>query len=48
MTNQAVTLRYYSAYYKNIFEAKDAIQYKAHSTIGTYSAPLTPTFLVVK
>lgn len=44
----SVTLKYYSAYYKNLFEAKDAIQYKNHGTIGTYSEPLTPTFLVGK
>ena len=48
MTNQAVTLRYYSAHYKNLFEAKDAFEYHNDTQQGTADNPLIPTFVVVK
>ena len=46
--SEAVTLRYYSAHYKNLFEAKDAFPFVNDDHLGTVSAPLIPTFVVVK
>lgn len=43
-----VSLRYYSAHYKNLFVAKDAFDFKNDSHLGTVAAPLTPNFVVEK
>lgn len=43
-----VTLRFYSGYYKNLFEAKDAFTFQNDAILGTYTEPFKPTFLVVK
>jgi len=47
-TQGAVTLRYWSAQYKNLFEAKDAFPYANESKIGTVAQPYTPKWSVVK
>ena len=44
----SITLRYYSAYYKNLFEAKDAFPYVSDSRQGNADTPFIPTFVVVK
>ena len=44
----SVTLRYYSAHYKNIFEAKDAFRFINDDHLGTIAEPLIPQFVVVK
>ena len=46
--NQSLTLRYYSAHFKNLFEAKDVFSFKNDDHLGTVAEPLTPTFTVVK
>ena len=46
--SEAVTLRYYSAHYKNLFEAKDAFPFVNDDHLGTVAEPLIPTFVVVK
>ena len=47
MTNdQLVTLRYYSAHYKNLFEAKDAFPFRNDDHLGTVAEPLIPQFVV--
>lgn len=43
-----VTLRYYSAHYKNIFEAKDAFPYVNDSRQGSADTPFLPAFVVTK
>ena len=43
----AVTLRYYSAHYKNLFEAKDAFPYSNDSHLGSVAAPFVPNLEVV-
>ena len=43
-----VTLRYYSAHYKNLFEAKDAFPFVNDDHLGTIAEPLAPAFVVVK
>ena len=43
-----VTLRYYSAHYKNFFEAKDAFPFVNDDHLGTVAEPLVPAFVVVK
>lgn len=45
---EAVTLRYYSANYKNLFEAKDAFSFANDAHLGTVAEPLVPTFVVAK
>ena len=47
-TDGAVTLRYYSAHYKNLFEAKDAFVFRNDDHLGTVAAPYAPAFVVVK
>lgn len=47
-TPSSVTLRYYSAHYKNIFEAKDAFQYISDTQQGTTAQPFRPAFVVHK
>lgn len=44
----SVTLRYYSAHYKNLFEAKDAFEYRNDTNLGTVAEPFVPTFIVAK
>lgn len=43
----SITLRYYSAYYKNLFEAKDAFPYVSDSRQGNADTPFIPTFVVI-
>lgn len=43
-----ITLRYYSAHYKNLFEAKDAFPYVSDSRQGNADTPFIPTFVVIK
>ena len=47
-TEGAVTLRYYSAHYKNLFEAKDVFPFRNDDHLGTVAEPITPAFVVVK
>lgn len=44
----SVTLRYYSAHYKNLFEAKDAFPYRNDDHLGTPDNPFIPAFVVAK
>lgn len=44
----AVSLRYYSAHYKNIFEAKEVFEFKNDDHLGTVSEPFMPVFVVAK
>ena len=46
--NAAVTLRYYSAHYKNLFEAKDAFPFANDTQQGTVATPFVPMFTVVQ
>ena len=46
--SEAVTLRYYSAHYKNLFEAKDAFPYVSDSNQGSADTPFLPAFVVIK
>ena len=48
INNDPVTLRYYSAHYKNLFEAKDAFPFVNDDHLGTVAEPFIPTFVVVK
>lgn len=43
-----VTLRYYSAQYKNLFEAKDAFPFRNDDILGTIAEPFIPSLVVVK
>ena len=43
-----ITLRYYSVYYKNLFEAKDAFLYHKDDRLGTPDSPFVPAWVVVK
>ena len=43
-----ITLRYYSTYYKNLFEAKDAFPYVSDSNQGSADTPFLPAFVVMK
>lgn len=43
-----VSLRYYSAYYTNIFLAKDAFPYQNDTQLGLVSAPFVPQFVLEK
>ena len=45
---EGVSLRYYSTHYKNLFEAKDAINFVNDAHLGTVDEPLVPSFVVVK
>ena len=47
-TEGAVTLRYYSAHYKNLFEAANAFPYVNDTQKGTADTPFIPAFVVVK
>ena len=42
-----VTLRYYSAYYTNLFEVKDAFVYRNNASIGTVAEPYCPQLVVM-
>jgi len=44
----SVTLRYYSAHYTNLFEAKDAFRFINDDHLGTVAEPLIPQLVVVK
>ena len=43
-----VTLRYYSAHYKNLFVAKEAFSFQNDVNLGTIAEPFTPAFVVEK
>lgn len=43
-----VSLRYYSAFFGNLFEAKDAFPFQNDAHLGAVSEPLVPNFIVVK
>ncbi|MBO7545153.1 MAG: hypothetical protein J6T19_00375 [Paludibacteraceae bacterium] len=47
-TDTQVSLRYYSAFYKNLFEVKNAFVFQNDSHQGSVTNPLTPTFTVIK
>ena len=42
-----VTLRYWSAHYKNLFVASDAFPFVNDNNQGSYNTPFVPTFVVV-
>ena len=42
----SVTLRYYSAHYKNLFEAVNALTFANDAHLGTIAEPLVPTLVV--
>ena len=44
----AITLRYYSAFYKNLFEAKDAFAFKNDGRVGSIDSPFIPAFVVAQ
>ena len=44
----SVTLRYYSAHYKNLFEAANAFTFQNDAHLGTIAEPFVPTFVVAK
>ena len=46
--SDAVTLRYYSAHYKNLFEAKDAFPFVNDNHLGTVAEPLICNFALLK
>ena len=41
----SVTLRYYCAHYKNLFEAKDAFRFINDDHLGTIAEPFKPAFV---
>ena len=45
VTPSSVTLRYYSAHYKNLFEHKDAFPYLNDECLGTVAEPYIPAFV---
>ena len=47
-SSSQVTLRYYSAFYKNLFEAKDAFPFKNDDILGTIADPYIPALVVVE
>jgi hypothetical protein len=46
--DQLVTLRYYSAHFKNLFEANEVFEFKNDDHLGTVSEPFMPVFVVAK
>lgn len=46
--NEVVTLRYYSANYKNLFEAKNAFSFANDARLGTTAEPFVPAFVVAQ
>ncbi|MBR6167198.1 MAG: hypothetical protein IKM83_01205 [Paludibacteraceae bacterium] len=44
----SVSLRYYCAHYKNLFEAKDAFRFINDDHLGTIAEPFKPAFVVAK
>ena len=47
VTPSSVTLRYYSAHYKNLFEHKDAFPYLNDECLGTVAEPYIPILVPV-
>ena len=47
-TEGDVSLRYYSAYYKNIFEQKAAFPFRNDTQMGTVAEPFVPEMEVMK
>ena len=41
----SITLKYYSAHYKNIFVASDAFTFSSNAHLGTIAQPLVPVFI---
>ncbi len=48
LNSEAIILKYYSAHYKNLFEAKDAFPFKKDDILGTIANPYIPSLAVVK
>lgn len=44
----AVSLRYYSAHYRNLFEATNAFTFANDKHLGTVAMPIAPTFIVTQ
>lgn len=44
----SVTLRYYCAHYKNLFEAKDAFPFRNDDHLGTVAEPFKPAYLILR
>ncbi len=47
-SSSQVSLRYYSAFYKNLFVAADAFPFANDAHLGTVAEPLKPVFVVVE
>lgn len=45
VNDQMVNLKYYSAHYKNIFEAADAFPFQNDTNLGTIAEPFVPALL---
>ena len=43
---QMVNLKYYSAHYKNLFQAKDTIPFRNETNLGTVAEPFIPHFVI--
>jgi hypothetical protein len=43
-----VSLRYYSAFFKNLFESKNVFAFQNDTHQGSVTGPLTPAFTVIK
>ena len=48
VNGQMIKLVYYSAHYKNLFEAADAFPFANDTQQGTVAAPFVPTLIVAK
>lgn len=48
LVERKVTLRYWSAFYKNMFVATDAFTFANGSRLGDQASPITPLFVVQK
>ena len=48
LSNAAVTLRYWSAFYTNLFESPDAFTFSNDAHLGTIDQPFTPAWTEVK
>lgn len=48
VNEKMVNLKYYSAFYKNLFEVKNAFPFQNDANLGTIADPFIPTFVVAK
>ena len=48
VNEKMVDLKYYSAHYKNLFEARDAFPFHNDDHLGTPDNPFIPAFVVIK